>query len=101
MYELAGWLTLLVACLRYDLGDDHGAEVLRRTALLLGRDLGSPDSSGGAADRREDGAHRGDWAGALAAARNGLAAAGDAPVSVQLHAQAAKAWARGSEIATM
>jgi hypothetical protein len=44
---------------------------------------------------------RGDWAGVLAAARNGLAAAGDAPVSVQLHAQAAKAWARGSEIATM
>jgi hypothetical protein len=63
VYELAGWLTLLVACLRYDLGDDHGAEVMRRTALLLGRDLGSPDSSGGAADRREDGAHRGDWAG--------------------------------------
>ena len=37
---------------------------------------------------------QGDLSGVLAAVRAGLDAAKDAPVAVQLHAQAAKAWAR-------
>lgn len=37
---------------------------------------------------------QGDLSGALASVRVGLEAAKDAPVAVQLHAQAAKAWAR-------
>lgn len=95
VYHLAGWLTLLVACLRYDGGDHRGAEVMRRTALLLGRDLGSPAMLGwGEEIAAWMALTRGDWAGVLAAANNGLAAAGGAAVSVQLHAQAAKAWAR-------
>lgn len=82
-------------CLRYDTGDDRGAETMRRTALLLGRDLGSPDILGWADEISAWMAlTRGDWAGGLAAVRDGLASAGISAVGVQLHAQAAKAWAR-------
>ena len=95
IYDLAGWLSLLVACLRYDTGDDRGAEIMRRTALLLGRDLGSPDILGwGHEIAAWMALTRGDWAGVLTAVRDGLAAAHSAPVAVQLYAQAAKAWAR-------
>ena len=95
VYDLAGWLSLLVACLRYDLGDDRGAETMRRTAALLGRDLGSPDIRGWSDEIAAWMAlTRGDWRGVLAAVRDGLVSAGSSPVVVQLHAQAAKAWAR-------
>jgi transcriptional regulator with XRE-family HTH domain len=95
VYDLAGWLSLLVACLRHDTGDDRGAETMRRMAALLGRDLGSPDIRGWSDEIAAWMAlSRGDWRGVLAAVRNGLASAGTSPVAVQLHAQAAKAWAR-------
>ena len=95
VYDLAGWLSLLVACLRHDTGDGTGAETMRRTALLLGRDLRSPAILGWAHEIAAWMAlTRGDWAGILVAVQDGLSAAGDAGVSVQLHAQAAKAWTR-------
>lgn len=95
VYDLAGWLSLLVACLRHDTGDDRGAETMRRTALLLGRDLGSPDILGWCHEIAAWMAlTRGDWASVLTAVQEGLAVAGTAPVAVQLHAQAAKSWAR-------
>lgn len=95
VYDLAGWLTLLVACLRHDTGDVSGAETMRRTALLLGRDLGSPDIRGWAHEIAAWMAlTRGDSGGVLAAVRDGLVSAGTSGVAVQLHAQAAKAWAR-------
>ena len=68
---------------------------MRRTAGLLGRDLGSPDIRGWADEIAAWMAlTQGDWRGVLAAVRDGLASAGTSPVAVQLHAQAAKAWAR-------
>lgn len=95
VYNLAGWLSLLVACLRHDTGDDRGAETMRRTALLLGRDLGSPDILGwGHEIAAWMALTRGDWTGVLGAISDGLATAGRSSVAVQLHAQAAKAWAR-------
>ena len=42
VYELTGWLALLVSCLRYDTGDERGAERMRRLALALGEELHSP-----------------------------------------------------------
>ena len=95
VYEMAGWLSLLVACLRYDTGDNRGAETMRRTAGLLGRDLGSPDIRGWADEIAAWMAlTQGDWRGVLAAVRDGLASAGTSPVAVQLPPQAANAWAR-------
>jgi len=50
--ELAGWLTLLVGCLEYDLGDRRAAEATRQAALSLGQDVGSAGISGWAHELR-------------------------------------------------
>ena len=95
VYDLTGWLALLVSCLRYDTGDDRGAERTRRLALALGEELHSPAILGwGHEISAWMALTQGDLNGVLAAVRGGLAAAKDTPVAVQLHAQAAKAWAR-------
>ena len=95
IYDLTGWLALLVSCLRYDTGDDRGAERMRRLALALGEELHSPAILGWSHEISAWMAlTQGDPNGMLAAVRAGLAVAKDAPVAVQLHAHAAKAWAR-------
>lgn len=93
--ELAGWLTLLVGCLEYDLGDKRSAEATRRSALTLGHEVGSPGILGWAHEMRAWFAlTSGDYRGVIAAADGGEAAAGNHSVSVQLIAQKAKALAR-------
>jgi hypothetical protein len=95
VYDLTGWLALLESCLRYDTGDDRGAERLRRLAIALGEELHSPAILGwGHEIAAWMALTQGDLNRVLASVRTGLDAAKDAPVAVQLHAQAAKAWAR-------
>lgn len=94
MYELAGWLTLLVGCLEYDVGDRRGAEATRRSAMALGQEAGSAAIMGWAHEMRAWFAlTSGDYRG-VAATEAGRAVAGDQGVVVQLIAQEAKAWAR-------
>lgn len=93
--EMAGWLTLLVACLSWDASDATAAEQARRSAIQLGRDVDHPEILGWAAEIRAWMAlTNGDLTGTVAAAREGLLVAGQTGVAVQLHAQAARAWAR-------
>ena len=68
---------------------------MRRLALALGEELHSPAILGwGHEISAWMALTQGDLNGVLAAVHAGLTAAKDAPVAVQLHAQAAKAWAR-------
>jgi hypothetical protein len=95
MLELAGWLTLLVGCLEYDLGDKRAAEGTRRAALSLGKEIDHPGILGWSHEMRAWFAlTSGDYRGVIAAAEAGEGAAGNHSVSVQLVAQEAKAWAR-------
>src|SRR5205823_2897662 len=87
VYDLTGWLALLVSCLRYDTGDERGAERMRRLALALGEELHSPAILGwGEEISAWMALTQGDLRGVLTAVRAGLEAAKDAPVAVQLHA---------------
>ena len=93
--SLAGLVALLVGCVENDMGNRRAAEATRRSALALGTE---------ADDRRVMGwAHEmsawfsltdADYPGVIAAADAGIAVAGKRDVSVQLHAQRAKAFAR-------
>lgn len=95
VYDLTAWLSLLVSCLHYDLGNLHEAEAARRAAVLLGRESGRSDVVGwGAEIKAWMALTQGDYYAALAATREGLAATTRQQVAVQLHAQSAKAWAR-------
>lgn len=93
--ELAGWLTLLVGCLEYDLGDRRAAEATRQAALRLGKEVDSPGILGWAHEMRAWFAlTSGDYRGVVAAGEAGEAAAGNHSVAAQLIAQQAKAYAR-------
>ncbi|GAB3742738.1 hypothetical protein GCM10027598_75010 [Amycolatopsis oliviviridis] len=95
VYELAGWLALLIGCLEYDLGDRASAEATRKSALSLGQESGSGGIMGWAHEMRAwFSLTRGDYRGVTIAAEAGQAVAGNHSVSVQLAAQEAKAWAR-------
>jgi hypothetical protein len=92
---LAGWLALLIGCVEYDIGRRHDAETTRRAALSLGAETEHPEISAWAHEMRAWMAlTTGDYHGVISAARNGLDAAPNHPVAVQLAAQEAKAWAR-------
>lgn len=93
--ELAGWLTLLVGCLEYDLGDQRSAEATRRSALSLGQEIGSTGIIGWAHEMRAWFAlTSGDYRGVVAATEAGIEASGNHSVTVQIIAQQAKALAR-------
>ncbi|GAB3546205.1 transcriptional regulator with XRE-family HTH domain [Actinopolyspora lacussalsi] len=93
--ELAGWLTLLVGCLEYDLGDQRSAEATRRSALSLGQEVGNPGIVGWAHEMRAWFAlTSGYYRGVVAATEAGREASGSHSVAVQIIAQEAKAWAR-------
>lgn len=95
VYDLGAWLSLLVACLQYDGGDTRAAESARRAAIMLGAESGQSQVLGwGAEIKAWMALTQGNYAGVLSAAKEGLAATATSSVSVQLHAQAAKAWAR-------
>ena len=93
--SLAGLVAMLGGCVENDAGDRRSADATRRSALSLATE---------ADDRRVMGwAHEmsawfsltdGDYPGVIAAADQGIAAAGTRDVSVQLIAQKAKAYAR-------
>ena len=98
---MAGWLTLLIACLHYDTGNDRSAATLGRDAMDLAKDLKDADATAwadiaawAAEVRSWMALTTGDNHAAIAAAQDGLAYTSSLPVAVQLHAQAARAWAR-------
>jgi tetratricopeptide (TPR) repeat protein len=92
---MAGWLTLLVACLHHDLGNDRGADLARLGALQIANEVEHPEIAAWSIEIKAWMAlTRGDYYAAVAAARDGLARTTRHGVAVQLHAQAAKAWAR-------
>ncbi|NIZ93010.1 hypothetical protein [Kineococcus rubinsiae] len=95
VWEISGWLTLLISCLRHDQGDQRSAETQRRTASTLGEEVGSAALRGwGAEIAAWMALTRGDHAAVVEAVRRGLETSGNEPVAAQLHAQEAKAWAR-------
>jgi transcriptional regulator with XRE-family HTH domain len=93
--ELAGWLTLLVGCLEYDLGDRNRAEATRQAAMRIGTEIGHGGIIGWAYEMSSWFAlTTGNYRGVLAAAEAGVEAARGHSVAVQLIAQEAKARAR-------
>lgn len=93
--ELAGWLTLLVGCLEYDLGDRRAAEATRKTALSLGNEINNSGIMGWSHEMKAwFSLTSGDYRGVIAAGKAGEAASGNHSVTVQLIAQQAKAYAR-------
>lgn len=95
LLSIGGLLALLVGCLEMDTGVGTRAEATRRSALTLGTEADDLSVVGWAHEMTAWFAlTRGDYSGVLAAAEAGIAAAGERSVSVQLHAQEAKAWAR-------
>lgn len=93
--SLAGWVTLLLGCVEYDMGQKPQAEATRRAALSLGEEAGNSDVMGWAYEMRAWYAlTQGDYRGAIAAAELGETVAAGKSVAVQLAAQRAKAWAR-------
>jgi transcriptional regulator with XRE-family HTH domain len=95
VYTLAGWLSLLVACLQYDQGDERAAESARAGAVMLATEIGHGEILGWAQEIRAWMAlTRGDYYGVLEAAKAGMRETREHSVAVQLEAQSAKAWAR-------
>ena len=93
--DAAGWLTLLVGCLEYDIGQDRAAEAMRTGALQLGEEAGNPSLTGWAHEMRSWFAlTRGRHSEVIAAAQAGQNIAPGRSVAVQLFAQEAKAWSR-------
>ena len=95
IYGLGGWLSLLVACLQYDRGDERAAVAAQKAAVMLGEEIEDVQILGwGAEIDAWMALTQGDHYRVIHAAKRGLARATHHPVSVQLHAQSAKAWAR-------
>ena len=93
--SLAARLALLVGCTEYDAGLRVNAETTRQFALELGTELDDRDLMGWAHEMSAWFANTsGDYHQAIASACRGITVAGPRGVSVQLAAQAAKAWAR-------
>jgi transcriptional regulator with XRE-family HTH domain len=92
---IAGWLSLLIGCLNYDLGLARHAETARTAASQLGREAGHGDIIAWSFEMSAWFAlTQGRLRSALDYADAGLTAAPHASVAVQLAAQAAKAHAR-------
>ncbi|MEU3189478.1 XRE family transcriptional regulator [Streptomyces sp. NPDC006992] len=95
VFALAGQLALLVGCVEYDSGLRREAEATRQSALSLGSEAGHVGIAGWGHEMRAWFALTArDYRGVIVAADTGIAAAPNDPVSVQLYAQKAKAWAR-------
>uniref|UniRef100_UPI003F492D7A hypothetical protein n=1 Tax=Promicromonospora sp. CA-289581 TaxID=3240013 RepID=UPI003F492D7A len=95
LLSLGGRLALLVGCVENDAGDQVAAETTRAYALKLGSDVDDRDVMGWAYEMTAWFAlTSGDLHRAVAASRAGMEVAGPRGVSVQLAAQAAKAWSR-------
>jgi tetratricopeptide (TPR) repeat protein/transcriptional regulator with XRE-family HTH domain len=93
--DAAGWLTLLIGCVEYDLGQYRAAEATRTGALDLGNEAVNASISGWAHEMRAWFAlTNGRYREVIEAAQAGQDVAPGRSVSVQLLAQEAKAWAR-------
>jgi tetratricopeptide (TPR) repeat protein len=92
---LAGWITLLIACVEYDTGNRQAAEATRQAALSLGTEADHPEIKAWAHEIRAWIAlTSGNYHGVITAAEAGKHSAPRHGVAVQLAAQEAKAWAR-------
>lgn len=95
LLSIGGLLALLVGCLEMDTGAGTHAEATRKSALALGTESDDLSVVGWAYEMTAwFSLTRGDYRSVLSAAEAGITAAGERSVSVQLHAQEAKAWAR-------
>lgn len=95
LLSIGGLLALLVGCLEMDTGAGTHAEATRKSALTLGTEADDLSVVGWAYEMTAwFSLTRGDYRSVLSATEAGIAAAGERSVSVQLHAQEAKAWAR-------
>ena len=93
--EAAARLALLVGCVEYDSGDPVTAEVTRRFALDLATEIDDKDLIGWAYEMAAWFAlTAGDYNRVITTSDTGIEIVGNRSVSVQLAAQAAKAWAR-------
>ena len=93
--DAAGWLTLLIGCVEYDLGQYRAAEATRTGALELGHEAVNASISGWAHEIRAWFALTNSrYREVIEAAQAGQDVAPGRSVSVQLLAQEAKAWAR-------
>lgn len=92
---IAGWLSLLIGCLNYDLGLARHAEIARTAAFQLGREAGHGEIVGWSFEMSAWFAiTQGRLRSVLDYVEAGIKAAPRASVAVQLAAQAAKAHAR-------
>lgn len=95
IFRQLGWLSMLRACLLYDLKDEHGAHIARKEGIQVAGQLNdSRLSAWGDEIASWIALTKGDLAQAIRAAQVGIDKAGDADVAAQLYAQQAKAYAR-------
>ncbi|MEU8141602.1 XRE family transcriptional regulator [Nonomuraea sp. NPDC048901] len=90
-----GWLTALLGCVHYDLGEREEAETARRAAFEMGRQVGHGELMGWAYEMSAWFALvEGRYEDAVTAARMGQAVAGTSSAMVQLTLQEARGLAR-------
>ncbi|MEO3795813.1 hypothetical protein ABGB14_36875 [Nonomuraea sp. B10E15] len=92
---ITGWLTALLGCVHYDLGEREEAETARRTAFEMGRQVGHGELMGWAHEMSAWFALvEGRYEDVVTAARMGQAVAGISSAMVQLTLQEARGLAR-------
>ncbi|TMR09848.1 hypothetical protein ETD86_41895 [Nonomuraea turkmeniaca] len=92
---ITGWLTALLGCVHYDLGEREEAETARRAAFEMGRQVGHGELMGWAHEMSAWFALvEGRYEDVVAAARMGQAVAGTSSAMVQLTLQEARGLAR-------
>ncbi|GAA0853103.1 hypothetical protein ACFQVD_27145 [Streptosporangium amethystogenes subsp. fukuiense] len=92
---ITGWLTALLGCVHYDLGEREEAETARRAAYEMGRQVGHGELMGWAYEMSAWFALvEGRYEDVVIAARMGQAAAGQSSAQVQLTLQEARGLAR-------
>ncbi|MCW2878332.1 MAG: hypothetical protein JWQ95_2432 [Sphaerisporangium sp.] len=92
---ITGWLTALLGCVHYDLGEREEAETARRTAYEMGRQIGHGELMGWAYEMSAWFALvEGRYEDVVTAARIGQAIAGQSSAMVQLTLQEARGLAR-------
>lgn len=93
--DATGWITLLIGCLEYDMGQPRAAEATRVAAMQLASEANNIALTGWGHELRAWFAlTKGRYREVVEAAQAGQDAAPGRSVSVQLLAQEAKAWAR-------
>ncbi|MBF8185984.1 hypothetical protein ITP53_09545 [Nonomuraea sp. K274] len=92
---ITGWLTALLGCVHYDLGEREEAETARRAAFEMGRQVGHGELMGWAHEMSAWFALvEGRYEDVVTAARTGQAVAGTSSAMVQLTLQEARGLAR-------